>query len=77
MGIFAYGLSLLLKTPFAAQFSLVPNDFLIGVIATLPLVFFLWWFSNTDVPSLAAFRESQIEFFASLGFRFYTTGASF
>ncbi len=70
IGVAAFGFSLLLKTPFAAQFSLEPNDFLIGVIATLPLVLFLWWFTNTDIASLAAFRDSQIEFFASLGFEF-------
>lgn len=70
LGVAAFGLSLLLNTPFGAQFSLQPNDFLIGVTATLPLVIFLWWFTNTNIASLAAFRRSQIEFFASLGFTF-------
>ena len=70
IGVAAFGFSLLLNTPFGEQFSSTPNDFLIGVIATLPLVLFLWWFTRTDNASLAAFRDSQIEFFASLGFEF-------
>lgn len=73
LGIAAFGLSLFLNTPFGPQFSLNPNDFLLGVIATLPLVIFLWWFTNTNIASLAAFRDSQIEFFASLGFEFTPT----
>ena len=70
LGLAAFGFSLLLNTPFRSQFSLTPNDFFIGVIATLPLVVFLWWFSNTNIPSLSEFRDAQIKFFASLGFEF-------
>ena len=70
LGVFAIGLSVLLKTPLAPQFALSVNDALIGVIATLPPVLFLWWFSNTDVPALAEFRHSQIKFFAEIGFEF-------
>ena len=70
LGLAAFGFSLVLNTPFQSQFSLTPDDFLIGVIATLPLVVFLWWFSNTDIPSLTDFRDAQIKFFASLGFEF-------
>ena len=70
IGFVAVALSLLLKTPLPAQFSLNANDFLVGVIATLPLALFLYWFSNTTNETLAAFRHSQIAFFASLGFEF-------
>lgn len=70
LGLVAYGLSLLLNTPFSTQIAFQANDALIGVIATLPLVVFLWWFSNTSVDGLAKFRESQIEFFVNIGFRF-------
>ena len=70
IGIAAYGLSLLLKTPFGAQLRFSADDFLIGIIATLPPVVFLWWFSNTNLPTLADFRNSQIEFFSRIGFRF-------
>ena len=70
LGFGAVGLSLLLNTPIGPQFSLEPNDFLLGVIATLPLVVFLWWFTRTRIASLVEFRRSQIDFFASLGFMF-------
>ena len=70
IGFVAVALSLLLNTPLPAQFSLNINDFLVGVIATLPLALFLYWFSNTTNETLSAFRRSQIEFFASLGFEF-------
>ncbi len=69
-GFVAYLLSLFLRTPFGPQFSLDANAFLLGVITTLPLVIFLWWFSNTRIGYIAAFRRSQIEFFANLGFAF-------
>lgn len=70
LGLIAFGLSLLLKTPLALQIKLSVNDALIGVIATLPPALFLWWFSVTDNPTLAEFRRSQIEFFAQIGFEF-------
>ncbi len=70
ISVAAFGLSLAFNTPLAPQFTLNPNDFLIGVIATLPLVVFLWWFANSDAPSVSTFRNDQIEFFASLGFVF-------
>jgi CAAX protease family protein len=70
LGIFAFGLSFLLNTPLGPQIRLSIDDALIGVIATLPPVLFLWWFSNTDHPVFAKFRNSQIEFFAEIGFRF-------
>ncbi len=69
-GLVAYGLSFLLGTPFGPQFRLSIDDVFIGIIATLPPVIFLWWFSNTKIPSFSEFRRSQIEFFAEIGFRF-------
>lgn len=70
LGIAAMGLSLVLGVPLAPQIQLDINDFLIGVIATLPLVIFLWWFSNTALEHFAAFRNSQIKFFSEIGFTF-------
>ena len=31
---------------------------------------FLFWFSRTTWPRIAAFRQSQIDFFANIGFEF-------
>ncbi|WDI31189.1 type II CAAX endopeptidase family protein [Hyphococcus flavus] len=70
LGLVAFALSILLGVPIGPQFELNPNDFFIGVIATLPLVVFLWWFSNTTLEHLAVFRRSQIKFFAEIGFTF-------
>lgn len=70
IGAAAFGLSLLLNTPLGPQIKLSVDDVLLGVIATLPPVVFLWWFSNTDHPALADFRNSQIEFFSKIGFEF-------
>jgi len=70
IGAAAIGLSALFKIPLTPQFTFSVDDMLIGVIATLPMVIFLWWFSNTKIPSVAQFRDSQIEFFARLDFEF-------
>ena len=70
LGLLAFGLSLLFKTPLSPQLNLSADDALIGIIATLPPVLFLWWFSNTNIPMFAEFRQSQIEFFAEIGFQF-------
>ncbi len=70
LGLVAFGLSFLLHTPLAPQFRLSLDAGLMGIIATLPPVLFLWWFSNTDVPAFAEFRHSQIKFFAEIGFNF-------
>ncbi len=66
----AIGLSLLLNTPLGPQLAFDGNDIAWGVIATVPLGLFLYWFSVTEIPSLKAFRNSQIDFFADIGFRF-------
>ncbi|NOX95577.1 MAG: CPBP family intramembrane metalloprotease [Alphaproteobacteria bacterium] len=70
LGLVAFGLSFLLHTPLAPQLFLSFDAVFLGVIATLPPVLFLWWFSNTDLPAFAEFRRSQIKFFAEVGFRF-------
>jgi hypothetical protein len=73
LGLIAVGASFLTGTPLTQQLRLNPNDFLIGIIATLPLVVFLWWFSNTTLEHLVSFRRSQIKFFAEIGFTFTPT----
>ncbi len=70
MGIAAIVLGWLIGTPLLPQISPSVNTALIGVIATLPLALFLWWFSNTQNPTLATFRHSQIKFFSKIGFEF-------
>lgn len=70
MGLAAFGVSFILDTPIGPQFSLSINDLMVGVSATVPLVIFLWWFSNTTLEHFASFRRSQIKFFAEIGFRF-------
>ena len=42
----------------------------VGVAATAPLVLLLQWFIETDIAPLKRFRESQIDYFANIGFRF-------
>ncbi len=72
MGVAAIVLGWLIGTPIASQLSPSADVVLVGVIATLPLALFLWWFSNTQNPTLAAFRHSQIKFFSEIGFEFTT-----
>lgn len=70
LGAAAFGLSLLLNTPLGPQIKLNLNGALIGIAAALPPVGFLWWFSNSTIPALSRFRDSQIAFFAGIGFTF-------
>lgn len=70
LGVAAVGFSFIFRTPLAPQISTNVNDLLVGVIATLPLVVFLWWISNTTHAQISAFRRSQIKFFAEIGFDF-------
>lgn len=70
LGIAAYAFSLVLGVPMAPQIRPDINDFAIGIIATLPLAGFLWWFSNTTLEHFASFRKSQIKFFSEIGFEF-------
>lgn len=70
LGAAAAGIGILAGTPIAPQIKLDINDALIGFIAALPMVVLLWLLARTDYPSLAKFRDEQIEFFADIGFRF-------
>lgn len=66
----AWIVGMVLKAPMLARFSLSLADSAIGLIATAPLIVLLFWFMRTDLPMLVKFRESQIDFFAKIGFRF-------
>jgi len=66
----AFGFGLLLETPPAATLRFEAPALIAGVLATAPLVLLLEWFMRTGHPPLARFRESQIGFFAGIGFRF-------
>ena len=68
--VLAFGLAVPLKVSLSDHISLNVNDALIGVIATLPMVAFLYWFTRTEVPSFAEFRSAQIEMFSKIGFEF-------
>ena len=70
LGVIAMVLATLFNIPVLALLKWNLDDVLVGIIATLPLVLFLWWFSKTDIPTLVEFRNSQIEFFAEIGFEF-------
>lgn len=70
LGVLGLGLSWLLKTEISSYLFWRWSDVLIGVAGTAPLALFLYWFVSTSNPTLAAFRESQIEFFANIGFEF-------
>lgn len=70
LGVVAYGLSFLFGTPLAPQFYWSTKDAAIGLAGTLPLIALLWWFMKTPRTAIARFRQSQIEFFAQIGFRF-------
>lgn len=63
-------LSILLSTPLLEQISYRPADLLIGVTAVAPLAGFLWWFMRSANPRVARFRDSQIDYFGSIGFEF-------
>ncbi len=70
LGVIAYGLSIVANTPLAPQFHWSVMDAAIGLAGAAPLAVLLWWFMATPRPTLARFRQSQIEFFAQVGFRF-------
>ena len=70
IGIAAFGLAFLLNTPLAEQITITGETIALGIIATTPLALFLLWFMRTRNSYLAAFRQSQVEFFASIGFEF-------
>lgn len=66
----AFGFGLLLDTPPTGLLRFEATAFVSGVAATIPLVLLLEWFMRTDHPPLARFRDSQVGFFAGIGFRF-------
>jgi hypothetical protein len=66
----AHGLGFLLATPPTRGLTLDLASLLWGIGASVPLILFLEWFMRTKNPKLSAFRHSQIEFFAAIGFRF-------
>lgn len=70
LGVAAYAFSLVLGVPLADKIRPSIKDFAIGIIATLPLAGFLWWFSNTTLEHFETFRNSQIKFFSEIGFEF-------
>ncbi len=70
LGVLAYGLSILTETPLASQFHWSLTDAAIGLAGAVPPALLLLWFMKTSRPTLVRFRQSQIEFFAQIGFRF-------
>lgn len=66
----AFGLGALLNTPPLERFSLSWRAIVIGIGATAPMIILLDLFMRTKHRGLARFRESQIEFFRTIGFRF-------
>ena len=70
LGVVALGLSIILDTPLTAQFRWSISDALIGLAGAAPLTIFLFWFMRTRQSTFARFRQSQIEFFGEIGFRF-------
>lgn len=70
IGLVAFLLGALLNVPLAPQIKWNLSGVVTGVAAVLPLAAFLWWFVDTSHPTIARFREQQIEFFADIGFEF-------
>ncbi|MEL7491550.1 MAG: CPBP family intramembrane glutamic endopeptidase [Pseudomonadota bacterium] len=70
MGAAAYGLSLIMNTPLGAALALDWGDMMLGLAATAPLALFLLWFMRSESAYIGAFRDSQIDFFAKIGFEF-------
>ncbi len=70
LGVIAYVLSIFTQTPLAPQFHWSLQDFFIGVAGAAPPIALLAWFMTTRQQTLARFRQSQIEFFSQIGFRF-------
>lgn len=68
--VLAAGLSIPLNIPLAERISFDINDVLLGIVATLPLVGFLFWFMATKMKLFVDFRQSQLEMFSKIGFEF-------
>lgn len=70
LGVIAFVASLLLKIPLLDHLFWQWRDVVIGIVATAPLAGFLFWFVKTTNPRFAEFRQSQVKFFAEIGFEF-------
>lgn len=66
----AYGVALLLKTPFPGAFAWTIEGSLIGVAATAPLCLFLVWFMRSRSTLIGKFRAKQIDEFSKISFLF-------
>ncbi|MBI1364837.1 MAG: CPBP family intramembrane metalloprotease [Alphaproteobacteria bacterium] len=66
----AFGFGLLLKTPPLKDVMWNLRDVAYGGLAATPMALLLLWFSKASWPPIARFRDSQIEFFAGIGFKF-------
>ena len=66
----AFGFGLLLDTRPLDSLESDVGALITGVAATGPLILLLHWFMRAGYPPLVRFRESQIGFFAGIGFRF-------
>ncbi|MEO0399487.1 MAG: CPBP family intramembrane glutamic endopeptidase [Pseudomonadota bacterium] len=67
--VIAFTLAALFKTPFGPQFTTTPSAIIWGVVGAAPLAALLLLFMRTDIAPIAAFREDQIDFLGTLGFR--------
>ena len=65
----AFGLAAFFSVSLSDHLGMSVENTVIGIFAVLPLALFLWWFVSTPIPSVRAFRDSQIIFFANLGFK--------
>jgi len=65
----AIALAHLLKVDLSRHLEITPRAALYGAGATLAPALMLFWFMRSPWRPVAAFRESQLEFLANLGFR--------
>lgn len=70
LGIVGLGLGILLNAPVQSYTQWSLNDILIGIIATLPLAAFLFWFTKSDFGPFIRLRQSQIDLFAQSSIKF-------
>lgn len=68
IGALAIILSVVMSVDLASLFVITPNDIAIGIIATVPLGVFLWWFDGSTIKPISELRSSQIEFLNQIGF---------
>ena len=68
LGLLAIGLSFLFSTPLLPQIAFNLDGLAWGLVGTVPLAIFLYLFTRTNIGPLVELRESQIDFFAQIGF---------